>query len=91
MKILLEDMIESLPRFITIGKDKSGQDIFSGFTLKFKPYIKKWVMCYGTPKSNNMLDKEHQGYGDSPFEAIENFIKLIQKQNVKGRIVRNTR
>lgn len=80
----MEELLLSLPKEIeTEFIDEHGKPYFGrqGLCVKYVWGDDKWVCKYGTPKSKTKGSAlPHTGIGDTPNEAVANFVKLFRKQ-----------
>lgn len=72
----LEEIILSLPTHIFAGDGNA-----SPLCLRFRPQISKWTFGYGNKSGINK--NERHGLGDSPMDAVADFIKKAKAYGKK--------
>jgi len=73
----LEDKLLALPR--EMSNPEEGNNI-AGLCLRFSPVQNQWRISYG-PRA-----RDESAFGDTPSEAVDNFIELIKRQSTIAEI-----
>lgn len=76
-----ETLLSSLP-VTWVNKD----GCTSGLCIRYKISANKWVCSYGVSRGVKNLNKNinYIGVGDTPFDAVSDFIGKIKKWNKVG-------
>jgi hypothetical protein len=71
----MEKLINQIPKLRNFGKDKNGNDIFAGFTLRYSFSRDKWVCGYGKKLTDKLFTE-----ADDPVEALAFFVELLNSK-----------